>query len=160
MGKRFYREDLIEKCGPKFDTSTINLGAACHVRGSLGEYDVLVIDVSDTVITCVYCNGPGHVQRIQYDVDQFVNGSIKFIDADVNIDDTGEEFRQDVLTLGKCYSIFNNVISSQFEGVLVDINKSELIFGVYSVLKQAIIRHIVPLEFFDDGNNCGIKELE
>lgn len=26
MGKRFYKKDLIEKCGPKFDTSTINIG--------------------------------------------------------------------------------------------------------------------------------------
>ena len=47
MGKRFYKEDLIEKCGPKFDTSTISIGDAYRVRGSLGEYT-----------TCV-CNGIG-----------------------------------------------------------------------------------------------------
>lgn len=159
MGKRFYKEDLIEKCGLKFDTSTINLGAAYRVRGSLGEYDVLIIDVSDTTIECVYCNGPGHTQRIQYGVDQFVDGSIKFIDANVNIVNTGEEFRQDVLTLGKCYSISKLNLISHIDGVLVDINKSELIFGIYSAVKQVAITHIVPLEFFDDGDSV-IRELE
>ncbi len=123
MGKRFYKEDLIKKCGPKFDTSTINIGAAYHVRGSLGEYDVLVINVSDTVIECVYCSGPGCTQRIQYTPDQFVDCSIKFIDSNVKIVNTGEEFRQDVLTLGKCYAIFNSIHNSQIEGVLVDIKQ-------------------------------------
>ncbi len=159
MGKRFYREDLIEKCNPKFDTSTIKLGGAYHVRGSFGEYDVLVVDVSDTTITCVYCNGPGLSQRIQYDVNQFVDGLIKFIDANVNIVDTGEEFRQDVLTLGKCYSIAKRSVVDYIDGVLVDINKSELIFGIYSAVKRTTIRHIIPLEFFDDGDSV-IRELE
>lgn len=159
MEKRFYKEDLIEKCGPKFDTSTIELGAAYSVRGCLGEYDVLVVNVSDTVIECVYCSGPGCAQRIQYGVDQFADGLIEFIGSNVKIVNTGEEFRQDVLTLGKCYAIFNNVRNSQIEGVLVDINKSELIFGIYSAVKRATIRHIIPLEFFDDGIGR-IKELE
>lgn len=161
MGKRFYKEDLIEKCGPKFDTSTVNIGAAYHVRGSLGEYDVLVINVSDTVIECVYCSDPGYAQRIQYTPDQFVDGSIKFIDSNVKIVNTEEEFRQDVLTLGKCYAIFNSVHNSQIEGVLVDINKSELIFGIYSAVKQDTIRQIVSIEFFDDVYDgiIGIKEL-
>lgn len=159
MGKRFYREDLIEKCGLKFDTSTIKLGGAYHVRGSSGEYDVLVIDVSDTTIECLYCSGPGYAQKIQYGADQFVDGSIKFIDANVKIVNTGEEFRQDVLTLGKCYSISKRSLVDYIDGVLVDINESELIFGIYSAAKQAIIRHIVPLEFFDDGDSV-IRELE
>lgn len=157
MGKRFYKEDLIEKCGPKFDTSTINIGDAYRVRGSLGEYDVLVIDVSDTVIECVYCSGPGHAQRIQYSIDQFVDGSIKFFGANVNIVNAGEEFKQDVLTLGKCYSIWHDS-SGCIEGVLIDVNKSELTFGVYCAVKQDTIRHVIPIESFDDSYQ--IRQLE
>lgn len=157
MGKRFYKEDLIEKYGPKFDTSTIKLGAAYRVRGSFGEYDVLVVDVSDTVIECVYCSGPGLSQRIQYGVDQFVDGSIKFIDSNVKIVNTGEEFKQDVLTLGGCYAIWHDS-NVYIEGVLIDVNKSELTFGVYCAVKQDTIRHVIPIESFDDSYQ--IRQLE
>lgn len=160
MGKRFYKEDLVEKCGPKFDTSTINIGDACRVCATYGrEYNVLVIDVSDTMIECVYCIGAGHSQNILYSIDQFVNGSIKFLNVNVNIINTGEEFKQDILTLGRCYSIHKSNLTIHIEGVLVDINKSELTFGVYSAVKQDTIRHIVPLEFFDDADSV-IRELE
>lgn len=160
MGKSFYKEDLIEKCGPNFDTSTINIGDACRVCvTSYGEYNALIIDASDTTIECVCCNGIGSTQRIQYSIDQFVNGSIKFLNTNLNIVNTGKEFKQDVLTLGRCYSISKSNLIPSIEGVLVDINKSELIFGVYSAVKQAIIRHIVPLEFFDDADSL-IRELE
>lgn len=159
MGKRFYKEDLIEKCGPKFDTSAINIGDAYRVLGGFGEYNVLVVDVSDTAIVCVYCSGTGCTRRIKYSADQFVDGSIKFFGANVNIRQYREEFKQDILTLGRCYSISKSNLAARIEGVLVDINKSELIFGVYSAVKQEIIRHIVPLEFFDDADSV-IRELE
>lgn len=159
MGKRFYKEDLIEKCGPKFDTSTINIGDACRVQGGFGKYNALVIDVSDTTIECVYCNGTGCTRRIQYSIDQFADGWVKFLNVNVNIINAGEEFKQDILTLGRCYSISKSNLSTHIEGVLVETNKSELIFGVYSAVKQAIIRHIVPLEFFDDTDSV-IRELE
>lgn len=157
MGKRFYKEDLIEKCGPKFDTSTINIGAAYRVRGSFGEYDVLVVNVSDTVIECVYCSGPGCTPRIQYSVDQFADGLIEFIGSNVKIVNTAEEFRQDVLTLGKCYSIWHES-SGYIEGILIDVNKSELTFGVYCAVKQDTIRHVIPIESFDDSYQ--IRQLE
>lgn len=157
MGERFYKEDLIEKCGLKFDTSTINIGDACRVHTAYGDYDVLIIDVSDTTIECVYCSGPGYAHRIQYSIDQFVDGSIKFIDSNVKIVNTGEEFKQDVLTLGKCYSIWDES-SEYIEGVLIDVNKSELTFGVYSAVKQDTIRHVIPIEIFDDSYQ--IRQLE
>lgn len=157
MGKRFYKEDLIEKCGPKFDTSTINIGDAYRVHTALGDYDVLIIDVSDTTIECVYCSGPGYAHRIQYSIDEFVDGSIKFLNANVNIINTAEAFRQYVLTLGKCYSIWHDS-SGCIEGILIDVNKSELTFGVYSAVKQDTIRHVIPIESFDDSYQ--IRQLE
>ena len=158
MGKRFYKEDLIEKCGLKFDTSTINIGDACRVHTAYGDYDVLIIDISDTTIECVYCSGPGYARRIQYSIDQFVDGSIKFLGTKVNIVNTGKEFKQDVLTLGKCYSISKSNLSTHIEGVLVDVNKSELTFGVYCAVKQDTIRHVIPIESFDDSYQ--IRQLE
>lgn len=158
MGKRFYKEDLIEKCGPKFDTSTINIGDACRVHTPYyPEYNVLVIDVSDTTIECVHCSGIGRTQRIQYSVDQFVKGSIKFIDSNVKIVNTAEEFKQDVLTLGGCYAIWHDS-NVYIEGVLIDVNKSELTFGVYCAVKQDTIRHVIPIESFDDSYQ--IRQLE
>ena len=158
MGKRFYKEDLIEKCGPKFDTSTISIGDACRVQNAyVVEYNAIVIDVSDTTIECVHCSGIGHTQRIQYSIDQFVDGSIKFLGTKVNIVNTGKEFKQDVLTLGKCYSIWHES-SVYIEGVLIDVNKSELTFGVYCAVKQDTIRHVIPIEIFDDSYQ--IRQLE
>lgn len=158
MGKRFYKEDLIEKCGPKFDTSTISIGDACRVHTPYyPEYNAIVIDVSDTTIECVRCSGIGHTQRIQYSVDQFVDGSIKFLGTKVNIVNTGKEFKQDVLTLGKCYSIWHES-SGYIEGILIDVNKSELTFGVYCAVKPDTIRHVIPIESFDDSYQ--ISQLE